>query len=618
VLSLRALLLGALLGASAAPGAGLPPESDAWMTLTSAHFRIFSNASEGRTKEVALSLERLRAALARLKSSGAVTTPLPTWIFVFKDAASMAPYKPRVGGKPIDAVGLFQRSHDGNWVLLESRWGADPRRIVFHEYVHFFMANNFPPQPTWYDEGYAEYLSTFESTDTEARIGRVIEAHLGRLRETGLMPLERLFAVNPQSPDYNESDRKGVFYAESWALVHYLLDGAPNRTPQLKRFLVLLQNGVETRTAFHDAFAIEPKELLAELAGYIQRSHFSYQSLRFADALGVSKETLAAPMPRSETLARLGELLAHVDAARDADAELHLRSAQLLAPREPRAAAGLGYLRLRQGKLDEAVPLLKEAAAGAPDDAALPLLTGEALLRRLEKEPLPIGGLSPEQRSVLEEARSALRRSLAISGERAETRALLGRTYLVEADDAIGPGVAELEKAHALLPARREIAVDLASLYDRKGELDKRDAVLRRSLGREADALIAKMNGASSIRAAYDEIDRLCLEGKADEAEPKLEALIARAPADVRPGLEAQLPKVRAAAGRDRAIRRYNEAVTLLNAGKAAEARDAFRALASETADAEIASKAREQAEKIAKYLDDRGKPRAPGRKPPR
>ena len=60
-------------------------------------------------------------------------------------------------------------------------------------------------------------------------IGRVIEQPHPELRER-FIPLPELMAVRHDSPLYNEGDRRSIFYAESWALLHYLLMGSPSGT----------------------------------------------------------------------------------------------------------------------------------------------------------------------------------------------------------------------------------------------------------------------------------------------------------------------------------------------------------------------------------------------------
>src|SRR5262249_51344150 len=157
-------------------------------------------------------------------------------------------------GKPSRVSGFFQASRDGNFIALATGWSTDLRPIIFHEYLHYFLHSNFPPQPTWYDEGLADFYSTFFATESEARIGRPVERHILLLRNQAMLPLQKLFALRQASPEYNEESRRGLFYAESWALVHYLMRGEPRRTPQLGRFLLLLQEGRAQDEAFREAF----------------------------------------------------------------------------------------------------------------------------------------------------------------------------------------------------------------------------------------------------------------------------------------------------------------------------------------------------------------------------
>jgi tetratricopeptide (TPR) repeat protein len=71
-------------------------------------------------------------------------------------------------------------------------------------------------------------------------------------------------AVTHRSPLYSSE----FFYAESWALVHFLIYGpGMEGGKKLDRFFALLQQGVEQRKAFQQAFG-EPKELDKAFAGY--------------------------------------------------------------------------------------------------------------------------------------------------------------------------------------------------------------------------------------------------------------------------------------------------------------------------------------------------------------
>ena len=95
--------------------------------------------------------------------------------------------------------------------------------MIFHEYVHLLVGNALAEVPTWFNEGLAEYYSTYQMLgEREATLGRVHENHVFALRER-FIPLTELLAVDHRSPLYNEGDRRNIFYAESWSLVPYLL-----------------------------------------------------------------------------------------------------------------------------------------------------------------------------------------------------------------------------------------------------------------------------------------------------------------------------------------------------------------------------------------------------------
>jgi hypothetical protein len=49
-----------------------------------------------------------------------------------------------------------------------------------------------------------------------------VERHYYYLRQNQLMPLETLFRVDHNSPYYHDEQKGSVFYAQSWALTHYL------------------------------------------------------------------------------------------------------------------------------------------------------------------------------------------------------------------------------------------------------------------------------------------------------------------------------------------------------------------------------------------------------------
>ena len=73
------------------------------------------------------------------------------------------------------------------------------------------------------------------------------------------MPLQELFAVTRDSPEYNESSRQGIFYAESWLLTHYLMAANnPAYKARFGRFTELLIAGQMPEQAFTNALDPHP------------------------------------------------------------------------------------------------------------------------------------------------------------------------------------------------------------------------------------------------------------------------------------------------------------------------------------------------------------------------
>ena len=63
---------------------------------------------------------------------------------------------------------------------------------------------------------------SLRQTDQKIRLGSPIGSHVFLLRESKMLPLRTLFEVDHKSPHYNESKKQSIFYAQSWALAHYL------------------------------------------------------------------------------------------------------------------------------------------------------------------------------------------------------------------------------------------------------------------------------------------------------------------------------------------------------------------------------------------------------------
>src|SRR6185503_13570040 len=143
--------------------------------------------------------------------------------------------------------------------------GRDPFSVAFHEYVHLHLRDNVPGIPLWLNEGLAEFYGSLQFSGGEAVLGTPL-FYLRLLRNEELLPLKDLFSIDSRSPHYNEQDKTGVFYGESWALVHYLmLGGGPGRQAQFKRFLNQIGRGEDAAKAMEDSFGMSLETIEKEL-----------------------------------------------------------------------------------------------------------------------------------------------------------------------------------------------------------------------------------------------------------------------------------------------------------------------------------------------------------------
>jgi tetratricopeptide (TPR) repeat protein len=382
---------------------------------------------------------------------------------------------------------------------------VDTPRVILHEYLHQYSAYNFPPLPPWLDEGLAEFYSTFSATDRNAQVGRPVREHVLWLRQNKLIPLPRLFAVTQDDPEYNEEEKQGVFYAQSWALVHRLITGKPDRRAQINDYVNRLGRGEspkEALAALGDLSALE-----AELKAYVGQNAFTFSTHTFEEK-ALNLDVTFQAMPREDVLFRLGDLLLHTSELRE-DAAAHFEGALALAPAHAKALGGLALVEAENGRWDQAVAGFGQAVAAAPEDAELRLRLASALY---QAEYESRSGQRVDQippRVLL--AREHAAKAASLQPDHFDSQYLLGLTYTLQ-DKDVDPGIAALERAHDLAPGRYEVLVALGELQMRADRLaDARQTfgeVVRRSteadLVRDARRRLAEV----TVRQAVIEAER--------------------------------------------------------------------------------------------------------------
>lgn len=129
-------------------------------------------------------------------------------------------FNERGRGNPL---GAYWRGLFGDHIVIRVDTSpAERLRRVLHEYAHFATHEAHPDPAPWLDEGTSEIWEHTRVVNGAIEVGGPVAEHLKRLRSgKGWIPVAEVLAAN-RIPTRSTTE-SAMFYAESWALVHYLM-----------------------------------------------------------------------------------------------------------------------------------------------------------------------------------------------------------------------------------------------------------------------------------------------------------------------------------------------------------------------------------------------------------
>jgi tetratricopeptide (TPR) repeat protein len=282
--------------------------------------------------------------------------------------------------------------------------------------VHLIFSRNAPERALWLIEGMAEVYSTWKAVGSVLQVGRPLEGHLYLLGRQGLIPLAQFLAVGPNSPYYNEQNKQGIFYAQAWALTHYLLiDNYPEGLARLRAYLAALADKKEPLAAFRQAFGPLPQVEKA-LKEYVARQKFKYFPFQLASTEAEERAEVSSPSP-AEVQCRLGDFL--LQSGRLDEAATTLSHAVQLDGGLAPARLALARAHLERHEIAEAKEEVRKALELSPRNAEAHYLRAETLLRAAGDGPVVLAW------DTIAEAVNELTTALAIAPEMEKARALL-------------------------------------------------------------------------------------------------------------------------------------------------------------------------------------------------
>lgn len=344
--------------------------SSSWRQILTEDLTIIGDASEYELREIVTELGAFRLAMTKLFPDIRLRAPVPTTIVVFKSNDAFNRYRPRDsrGKVQFNVGGYLTTQPEANFIVFGSGGQDANHRYMFHEYAHFLIhLNARTPVPTWLDEGLAEFYSSFVSDyKGQGLLGKSVPDRWLALRRLAPMPLRQVVSPREQEQMWQSSDRVQMFYAESWALVHYLMIGRNNPSPNaLGAYLSALARSASQDAAFREAFGVDIDAMDRELRAYGTR--LILPALTVPRPVGATAPR-AALMREVDVLTVKGTLLTGTTAT--VEAEPMLRTALALDPTHAAARVALARLAIDSDRPADAIAALRPVVAEAPSNLA--------------------------------------------------------------------------------------------------------------------------------------------------------------------------------------------------------------------------------------------------------
>lgn len=325
--------------------------TEPWVEVQSPHFRVVTDSNERDGRRIASQFERMRAVFHTLFPTMTADSGAPITVLAFRDKKGFRGIEPAgylARGK-LDLAGMFLRSPNQNYVVLRlDTDGMHPYETVYHEYTHFMLSGAQAWLPLWLNEGLAEFYQNTDIQDKVVLLGEPNVNDILYLRQNRLLPLATLLAVDHLSPYYHDEQKGSVFYAESWALTHYLMmaDHEKN-THRLQDYaLYVSQNEGPVAAALH---AFGDLNLLEKaLDAYVGQLNFKL--FRMNGTVGFDESSLQVrAIPASEADVVRAEVM--VGTERQAEAEALLGKVLQDDPKSADAHEAMGFLKYRAGDI---------------------------------------------------------------------------------------------------------------------------------------------------------------------------------------------------------------------------------------------------------------------------
>jgi len=289
-----------------------------WKRYSAPPFEMYAEVSDPDAREVLQLFRTLQRGFAdfvapvggsRPADRESTGMPAPISIFLYGSVSSLVR---ELRGRP-DIGGYYHPGAVRSVIALSAYPRGQSRGTCVHEFVHALVEQTEGNVPAWYTEGMA---TLFETLEIDGRVWRIGSpgARSRVVRRTDLLPLARFFAVTLTSPEYLGGAHQGIFHAQGWLWMHYLICG-DHGVPweKVRAFLRFASRGSsgpapsDLQREFERTFGCTYAEMEPRLLRYSLGRRFKVFTLAWENPLG--PETISSAPVSAETMqTRFAEL----------------------------------------------------------------------------------------------------------------------------------------------------------------------------------------------------------------------------------------------------------------------------------------------------------------------
>jgi tetratricopeptide (TPR) repeat protein len=323
-----------------------------WRYLSSGRWELYTDAGESAGTAILRQLLEMQALFEHVALKLPASAP-PIRVVLYRDAQDFKSFR-----QAPNTRGRFQSGQERDYILLLQP-GEDTARAARHEYVHLVLCHTGGIRPAWLEEGLAEFFSTLRQRSGKAVVGDFIRSHQQLLSGGNWLMPEQFMTLRTDSALLSDAAKARMFYAQSWALTHLLMQ-APDAAARMGKFGELLGTGMEQSAAFQQAFGRTMDAALRELAAAVAANRFPSVEVALANNLEAAE---ISPRVVSEAAARVVRAEVLMAGGKREEAAQMIQESARRWPSDPAVVASLGYLAMSRADYPAARRYLENAIA---------------------------------------------------------------------------------------------------------------------------------------------------------------------------------------------------------------------------------------------------------------